>query len=75
VLQAGDLAHGQVVNTLLTSVACRAAVRRGVPLTTTEMEQLVARLAACAAQSMCPHGSPIVVRVGAGDLARHFGWP
>jgi DNA mismatch repair protein MutL len=74
-LQAGDLAQGQVIETLLTSVACRAAVRRGVPLTMTEMEQLVARLAACEVQSMCPHGSPIMASIGSGELAHHFGWP
>lgn len=63
------------VDRVLTMVACRAAVRRGVVLTITEMEQLVGKLAACEVYTLCPHGSPIVARLGSTDLANHFGWP
>jgi DNA mismatch repair protein MutL len=63
------------VEMVLASVACHAAVRRGVPLSLAEMERLLARLAACEVQSLCPHGSPVIARIGAGELAQHFGWP
>jgi DNA mismatch repair protein MutL len=59
---------------ILTSVSCRSAIKRGQPLTIEEMQGLLAALAACAVQTLCPHGSPIVAQVRAGDLARHFEW-
>jgi DNA mismatch repair protein MutL len=59
---------------LLISVACRSALRRGEALTREEMEGLLSRLARCTATAICPHGSPIIVRIDAADLARHFEW-
>jgi DNA mismatch repair protein MutL len=74
-MHGGELPGQGALDSVLTSVACRSAIRRGAQLTVAEMEQLVGRLAACTVQSLCPHGSPIVARIGSSDLARHFSWP
>jgi DNA mismatch repair protein MutL len=60
---------------LLVDLACRAAIKRGRPLTDHEMGELLRRLQECDARAVCPHGSPIVAMVRAEDLVRHFGWP
>jgi DNA mismatch repair protein MutL len=71
----GELGGGQDWRErLLISVACRSALRRGQPLTQEEMQGLLSRLERCAAPAICPHGSPIIVRIDAADLARHFEW-
>lgn len=59
---------------IMISVACRSAVRRGTDLTGGEMRALLDRLGRCASPAICPHGSPIIARVGAAELARHFEW-
>lgn len=59
---------------LLISVACHAAVRRGTDLSHDQMRSMLRTLDRCAVQTICPHGSPIVVRLDARDLGRHFDW-
>lgn len=54
-------------------VACKGAVKAGQRLTNEEMEALLARLAECENPFACPHGRPIVVELGQGELERRFG--
>ncbi len=54
-------------------IACHAAVRAGDLLSEAEMRELVRRLALAEVPHTCPHGRPTLVRIGADDLARHFG--
>jgi DNA mismatch repair protein MutL len=71
----GELGGGQDWRErLLISIACRSAIKRGQPLTREEMQVLLGRLGRCTAPAICPHGSPIIVRIEAADLARHFEW-
>lgn len=59
---------------LLVSLACRSAVRRGVGLGRPAMRALIAALGQTEAPAVCPHGSPLLMRVGADLLERQFGW-
>jgi DNA mismatch repair protein MutL len=59
---------------LLVSLACRSAVRRGRDLPHAAMRALAEGLGATAAPAVCPHGSPLLMRIGGDMLARQFGW-
>jgi DNA mismatch repair protein MutL len=59
---------------LLVRLSCRAAVRRGRALGWPEMRALVEGLGHTAAPAVCPHGSPLLMHVGAEVLERQFGW-
>jgi DNA mismatch repair protein MutL len=59
---------------LLVSLACRSAVRRGRELPHAAMRALVVGLGETSAPAVCPHGSPLLMRIGGEMLARQFGW-
>jgi DNA mismatch repair protein MutL len=59
---------------LLTSIACRAATRRGRTLTMEQSRELVDRLAETESPAICPHGSPIILHFSERFLERQFGW-
>jgi DNA mismatch repair protein MutL len=59
---------------LLVRLACRTAVRRGRTLDRPLMRALVDGLGRTAAPAVCPHGSPLLMHVGAEALERQFGW-
>jgi DNA mismatch repair protein MutL len=59
---------------LLVRLACRTAVRRGRPLDWPSMRALVEGLGHTGAPAVCPHGSPLLMHVGAEALERQFGW-
>ncbi len=59
---------------LLVRLACRAAVRRGRALEWPAMRALVEGLGNTDAPAVCPHGSPLLMHVGAATLERQFGW-
>lgn len=56
------------------SLACRAALRRGQPLSPEEQHTLLADLSLADVPAVCPHGSPIIVRWPRDQLARTFEW-
>jgi DNA mismatch repair protein MutL len=59
---------------LLVRLSCRTAVRRGRTLDRPAMRALVEGLGQTAAPAVCPHGSPLLMHVGAAVLERQFGW-
>jgi DNA mismatch repair protein MutL len=59
---------------LLVQLACRTAVRRGKPLSRPAMRALVDLLGRTRAPAVCPHGSPLLMQVGAAQLERQFRW-
>jgi DNA mismatch repair protein MutL len=59
---------------LLTSVACRAATKRGRMLTTAQARELVDLLAGTESPAACPHGSPIILHFSERFLERQFNW-
>jgi DNA mismatch repair protein MutL len=76
---AADLAGGRfggLANRLerfASSFACRAAIKAGQPLSRPEMEELVARLFACALPAHDVHGRPTIVQLPRSELERRFG--
>ncbi|MCM8746515.1 DNA mismatch repair endonuclease MutL [Thermomicrobium sp. CFH 73360] len=58
----------------LVQLACRTAVRRGRPLPRVTLRALVEALGQTSAPAVCPHGSPIVLRIEADALASQFRW-
>ena len=59
---------------LLATAACHAAVKKGHALDPDAARTLLTRLGACRSPAVCPHGSPVVVRLADGLLARLFRW-
>ena len=57
---------------LAASVACKAAIKAGQPLNQVEMRTLLDELFACEQPFTCPHGRPVVVTLGLGELNRRF---
>jgi DNA mismatch repair protein MutL len=59
---------------LLATAACRAAIKKGEPLAPDAARELLGRLTTTRAPAVCPHGSPVLVRLADGLLARLFRW-
>jgi len=57
---------------LASSLACRAAVKANQVLHPTEREELVRLILAQLDSLTCPHGRPVVKRLGTSELARLF---
>ena len=57
---------------ILMRLACHAMIRANQPLARPEMEVLLAELAAIDFGSHCPHGRPVVRRMGRGEIERFF---
>lgn len=55
------------------AIACRRAVKRGEKLTPDEQRRLLQAAAGAGVGLLCPHGYPILLRIGRRDLHRHFG--
>ncbi|HWO89345.1 MAG TPA: DNA mismatch repair endonuclease MutL [Gemmatimonadales bacterium] len=76
---AADLAgsrFGALANRLerfASTFSCRAAIKAGQALTRPEMEELVARLFACALPAHDVHGRPTIVQLPLAELERRFG--
>ncbi|MBE9008645.1 DNA mismatch repair endonuclease MutL [Pseudanabaenaceae cyanobacterium LEGE 13415] len=62
----GDLQAAQV------AVACRSAIRNGVPLSIDEMQSLIDRWQQTRNPRTCPHGRPIYLSLEESSLARFF---
>lgn len=54
-------------------VACHGAVRLGDPLTTEEMQRLVADLDTIPFASTCPHGRPLLIQLERREIERRVG--
>jgi len=57
----------------LATAACRAALKAGQRLGAEDAAALLAELGGCADPFHCPHGRPTLLRLGFGELERHFG--
>ena len=66
----GALAGGE---DLAKALACKGSTRFGEDLTGEEMEVLLREWSATKFKDICPHGRPIVKRIGLTDLLREFG--
>ncbi len=57
------------------SLACRAAIKINMPLTTEKMRWLIDRLLITSSPTTCPHGRPIILRLTKRDIERGFHRP
>ncbi len=54
----------------LATMACKTAIKAGVPLTPEKMEYLVSELFQCENPWLCPHGRPIALRLNREDIEK-----
>lgn len=54
------------------SLACRNAIKINTPLSREKIQWLLDQLMLCEIPYTCPHGRPIVLRVGIGEILRGF---
>jgi DNA mismatch repair protein MutL len=63
---------GGGLETLLASLACKAAVKAGIALSPAEIDRLLDDMTAADLFSHCPHGRPVVKRFTGNDIKRWF---
>ena len=57
---------------LLATLACHAAINRGLALTDREIFDLIAKLNNSPTPAVCPHGDPIIITMARQELDRRF---
>ncbi len=63
---------GSLLEDILASMACKAAVKAGDRLSTREMEALLDRMLQADLFSHCPHGRPVLKQFSAGEIKKWF---
>ena len=72
--RAGDRGFGDAIDTALATMACHGAIRAGDALSLSECQALLDGLAKIDEfGGHCPHGRPILLELGFGELARKVG--
>ena len=59
---------------LMVNLSCRAALRKGRPLTLGQGRDLLTQLAKTSLPATCPHGSPIILQMDEAMLSKQFNW-
>ncbi|MDD2331849.1 MAG: DNA mismatch repair endonuclease MutL [Candidatus Cloacimonetes bacterium] len=59
-------------DSLAKSIACKAAIKAGDPLTRREMLDLINNLFACNTPYFCPHGRPLIIKMTMQDFDKKF---
>ena len=62
----------QAMKQIAATMACHAAVKAHDRLTTEKMRHILAELRATAYSTVCPHGRPVMFRIGRRELERRF---
>ena len=62
----------RLLEDLLEALACKAAVKAGEPLTSEEIDALLARREEAEKGSACPHGRPTTLRLTLKELQKQF---
>lgn len=57
---------------LARTLACRSAIMQGDRVSPAEARELVRKVFGCSVPYACPHGRPLVIRLGYADLERAF---
>lgn len=63
---------GDMLDTVLATMACRAAVKAGTVLSHREIESLLEEMAVANLFSHCPHGRPVVKQFTSDDIKKWF---
>ncbi|MEM9765121.1 MAG: hypothetical protein AAF968_21905, partial [Pseudomonadota bacterium] len=73
-MRTGDRAFGDAADMILATMACHGSIRGGDTLSLPECEALVRKLAEVEDfGTHCPHGRPVVFRVGFKEIERRLG--
>ncbi len=67
-----ELSLGGDLPTAQAAIACRSAIRNGMPLTLTEMQTLLNQWQQTRNPHTCPHGRPICLTLAESSLSRFF---
>lgn len=59
-------------DSLAKSIACKAAIKAGKPLSRREMLSLINDLFACQSPFFCPHGRPLIIKMSLIDFEKKF---
>lgn len=62
----------KLLDEVLSMAACKAAIKAGMKLTDSEMEQLLANKERTEKLSRCPHGRPTVIKFTLAELEKQF---
>jgi DNA mismatch repair protein MutL len=65
-------ARATVRDQVAATLACRAAIKSGTPLTSEKMRWLIERLLQTSSPTTCPHGRPVILRLTKRDIERGF---
>jgi DNA mismatch repair protein MutL len=63
---------GDKIDTILATMACKAAVKAGTTLSPQEIDALLNRMARADLFSPCPHGRPVVKQFSQNDIKKWF---
>ena len=63
---------GEVRKRMAATIACHAAIKINMPLTTEKMRWLLEELARSECPMSCPHGRPIALKYGTQDILKAF---
>lgn len=63
---------GDKIDTILSTMACKAAVKAGTALSEKEIDGLLHRMAKANLFSHCPHGRPVVKQFSQNDIKKWF---
>ncbi|WP_457577116.1 DNA mismatch repair endonuclease MutL [Desulfomarina sp.] len=68
----GEEKGGGLVDTILATMACKAAVKAGTELSEPEIKNLLDEMAAANLFSHCPHGRPVVKQFSTSEVKKWF---
>lgn len=63
---------GELRKRMAATIACHAAIKINMPLTTEKMRWLLDELARSECPMSCPHGRPIALKYGTQDILKAF---
>ncbi len=69
----GSAALQERLDVALATIACHSVVRAGDVLEEREVHALLAQMDEVDCRANCPHGRPVLLRIGITELARRFG--
>ncbi len=68
----GSKGHGSLLDDILASMACKAAVKAGDALSSQEIEALLSNMAKADLFSHCPHGRPVLKQFSDAEIKKWF---
>ncbi|HEV7699794.1 MAG TPA: DNA mismatch repair endonuclease MutL [Pyrinomonadaceae bacterium] len=68
----GGRAKRTLRDDIAASLACKAAIKINMKLTTEKMQWLIDRLLLTSSPTTCPHGRPVILRLSMKDIERGF---